>query len=110
MRFARKVDSTQAEIIEGLRAVGIEVHVIGEPCDLLVIFSCPRHNMKCKDTLECKPLIGKKNPKARIRTDQAEQTEFLKRTDTPVVTSSLEALLALSLRHGLCSGLTAGGS
>ena len=96
-RFARKVDSTQAEIVAGLEKAGVSVWIISEPCDLLCYFWCKKHNKHCWQTLECKPLTGKKAPKARIRTDQPEQTAFLERTRTPVVTNSIEALLALSV-------------
>ena len=102
-RYARKVDGTQTDILAGLRQAGIRCWVIAEPFDLLVNFSCPRHGGRCWDVLECKPLTGKKAPKARIRTDQTEQTELLALTRTAVVTSALEALLALSLRHGISS-------
>lgn len=106
MPYARKVDSTQPDILKELRQAGVECWVIGEPFDLLVNFACPKHGRRCWDVLECKPLTGKKTPKARIRTDQAEQTALAERTQTPIVTSGLDALLALSLRHGLCSGLS----
>lgn len=96
-RYARKVDSTQATIKQGLEEGGVQVWIISEPCDLLCYFWCPKHTRYCWQTLECKPLIGKKVPKARIRTDQPEQNEFLERTKTPVVTSVTEALLALSV-------------
>jgi len=96
-RYAKKVDSTQAAIKAELERAGVEVHVIGDPCDLLCWFWCKKHGKHCWQTLECKPVTGKRQPKARIRTDQPEQNEFLARTKTPVVTSGTEALLALSI-------------
>jgi hypothetical protein len=95
-RYALKVDSTQATIKAGLEQAGIRVWIISEPCDLLCYFWCKKHGRSCWQPLECKPLTGKKSPKARIRTDQPEQNMFLADTQTPVVTSAMEALLALS--------------
>jgi len=97
---ARKTDATQTYIVDGLREAHIKVWVIQEPCDLLCRFWCNRHQFFCWQTLECKPLIGKK-PKARIRTDQPEQNQFLADTQTPVVTSVSEALAALNRVHAL---------
>lgn len=99
MRYARKADSTQVDIVAGLRKAGVRVEIIEEPCDLLCRFWCKNHQFFCWQTLECKPVTGKLRPKARRRTDQPEQTQFLTDTQTPVVTSAEEALLTLSL-HG----------
>jgi hypothetical protein len=95
MRYARKTDGTQAEIVRTLMAAGIRTWVIGEPCDLLCNFWCRTHQRWCWQTLECKPLTGKRAPKARIRSDQQRQNAFLAATGTPVVTSGTEALKAL---------------
>ncbi len=97
MRYARKVDSTQADIVRDLRAGGIKVWVIEEPCDLLCRYWSNTQRRFLWQPLECKPLTGKRNPKARIRKDQPEQTAFLKENDVPVVTSFDEALRALGL-------------
>jgi hypothetical protein len=93
----RKTDSTQAEIKSGLEKAGVRVWIIEEPCDLLTYFFCRKHDKFCWQTLEAKPLTGKKAPKARIRSDQPEQNQFLADTHTPVVTNAIEALLALSI-------------
>jgi hypothetical protein len=97
VKYARKVDSTQPLIVTGLEQAGVKVYVIEEPCDLLCYFWCKKHDRHCWQTLECKPLIGVRHPKARRRTDQPEQNQFLEDTKTPVVTSATEALLALSV-------------
>lgn len=98
-RYAKKVDSTQAAVVQGLRDALIRVEIIGEPCDLLCRFWCGLHRAYCWQTLECKPLTGKRKPRARIRADQAEQSQFLAETDTPVVTSFEQALVELNKRH-----------
>lgn len=98
-RRAAKVDGTQAAIVRGLEAAHVKCWSIRQPCDLLCQFWCARHGIYCWQTLECKPLTGKRNPKARIRTDQPEQNEFLIDTNTPVVTSFDEAWHILNIRH-----------
>ena len=35
-KYAKKVDGNQQEIVDALRAIGCDVIVIGDPCDLLV--------------------------------------------------------------------------
>lgn len=89
-RYARKVDTSQADIVAGLRACGYVVMVLGYPVDLLVY----RGDCGLR-LLECKTLYGKSNPKARIDKRQKEQTEFLALTKTPIVTTLEEALDAL---------------
>lgn len=37
-RYAAKADTTQPAIVQALRAIGAEVIIIGDPCDLLVGF------------------------------------------------------------------------
>lgn len=84
----RKTDSTQRDIAKGLRACGYEVHEIKEPVDLLV----GREGWgNVWMPLECKPLVGKRNPKARIRSDQPEQNDFCERFGIPRVTSFEQA-------------------
>lgn len=95
MRYARKVDSTQTDIVDGLRAAGIKVWIIEEPCDLLCRYWSNERRGFVWQPLECKPLVGKRNPKARRRTDQPEQTRFLGENDVPVVASVHAALCAL---------------
>jgi hypothetical protein len=96
-RRIRQTDANQADVIAGLEKAGVKVYVIGEPCDLLCRFWCGKHNRVCWEPLEVKPLVGKKAPKPRKRTDQPDQNQFLADTGVKVVTSATEALLALSV-------------
>jgi hypothetical protein len=57
VRRAARVDSTQAEIVEALRAAGASVWVLGLPLDLLVGI----HGRTA--LVECKRMTGKLNPK-----------------------------------------------
>lgn len=88
-KYAAKADSTQQEIMQTLRKAGWEVYLIRKPVDLLCIKGSR------KELLEAKTLTGKRNPTAKWRKDQAEQNEFCIRTNTPRVTSGLEALRVL---------------
>ena len=69
MRHAARVDATQAEIVEALRAIGATVYVLGLPLDLLVGYRGRTL------LLECKCLTGKRKPRATKHT--ALQTAFL---------------------------------
>jgi hypothetical protein len=97
--YARKVDQTQKEIVEGLRAAGYRVEIIWRPVDLLVgrdlrTFS----NIFGNYLFEWKLLETKtptKTGKIRKRKDQEAQDKFCKETGTPRVTSLQEALEAL---------------
>lgn len=100
-RRAAKIDSAQPEIVEGLRARGIDVWIVGYPVDLLLWFWCERHCDRCFMLLEIKSPTGKKAPKARFRQEQKEQNEFLERTNTPAVISLDGALFAINARHRL---------
>lgn len=96
MRYARKTDSTQAEIVRGLQKAGVRVWIMEEPCDLLCRFWSNHLRRFIWQPLECKPLIGKRAPRARIRTDQPAQNVFLAENGVPVVTSAVEALTVLA--------------
>jgi hypothetical protein len=87
MTYARKTDSVQAEIVVGLRRCGLQVFVIGRPVDLLVGVG------KYWRLLEVK--TPQKNGRKRPRKDQQRQDEFIRVTNTPVVTSLEQALRAL---------------
>ncbi len=76
-------DANQQPIVDALRAVGVMVWLIGEPCDLLTYY---RRRWL---TLEIK------RPSSRPRADQKAQTEFLAQTGTPVVRTAHEALIAV---------------
>jgi hypothetical protein len=89
MRYARKVDTTQGEIVNALRAVGWQVWIIEEPCDLL----CYRAGVW--RTLECKTPRNKAGD-PRLDKRQKAQNEFCEATNTPRVTSPAQAIAALS--------------
>ncbi len=101
MRRAAKVDTTQAAIVAGLRKLGVRVAIIGQPCDLLCRYWSHEHQQFLWQPLECKPRIGKRNPKARIRKDQPRQTAFLKECEVAIVSTPEEALRALGLVLGV---------
>ena len=70
MRYAARVDATQAEIVDALRAGGAYVWIIGLPVDLLIGF-------QGKTALvECKVLTGVKKRKQSRFT--ALQTAFMR--------------------------------
>lgn len=85
--FIARKDATQKAIVEALRAVNCEVHIVGYPCDLIVQHA---RWYPLWRTIECKP-------EKRKRKDQPEQDEFLKRTGTPRVRTPEEALKAVGL-------------
>ena len=89
MSFHRRMtrpDATQGEIIAGLRAAGITVWVIGQPCDLLTYYP----PLKRWRPLEAKPV------KQRARGDQESQSAFLARFAVPIVRSAQEAIEAVT--------------
>lgn len=57
MRRAARVDSTQAEIVAAMRAMGASVWLIKLPTDLLVGYRGKTL------VVECKVMTGKRNPK-----------------------------------------------
>ena len=100
-RYAAKIDSTQRDIVRGLRGVRVAVWIIKAPCDLLLRFWCERHKDYCWQTLEVKTPYGKKAPKAYIDARQTKQTQFLLETHTPIATSFEDAWRQLNQRHNL---------
>jgi len=102
-RYAAKTDATEPEVLEAIERAGWKYWRIRVPCDLMCWH--PGHDIW--QPIEVKPLVGKRNPKARVRTDQPQQTEFLRETGTPVVATAEEALLALARRIDRHLGLVA---
>jgi len=90
MAYARKVDSSQQDIVDGLRKMGVRVWIIGWPCDLLLLYWSNLHQTFRLGTMECK--TPTKTGKRRKRKDQADQDLFLEDTETPVVLSLDEAI------------------
>lgn len=88
MRYALRKDTSQQPIVDAIRAAGWLCFVLHTPCDLL----CWKLGKGWR-TLECK--TPTKTGKRRKRVDQAVQDQFLALTDTPVVMTPMEALLAL---------------
>jgi hypothetical protein len=77
-------DLSQREIVEALRACGVSVWHIGEPCDLLTFYRGSWLPLEAK--------TGKAQ-----RKDQPKQAEFLKTFDVPRVTTPTEALKAVGV-------------
>lgn len=92
MRRAARVDATQAEIVQALRAIGASVWVIGLPVDLAVGY-------RGRTTLiECKVLEGKRNPKPAGHTKL--QQDFMRTWNggpVATVTDAEGAIRAVSL-------------
>jgi hypothetical protein len=91
VKYARRVDTTQTEIVDALRKAGWLVWMIEEPCDLL----CYHVERGIWRTLECKT-ANRKDGTYRPRKDQAQQNIFCCITRTPRVTSAEAALEALA--------------
>ena len=89
--YARRTDTTQADIVTALRAAGWLVWIIEEPCDLL----CYRGGIW--RTLECKT-ANRKNGGYRPRKDQKEQSDFCALTGTARATSPEAAIAALETK------------
>ena len=93
-RFARKADSSQREIVKALRDAGVQVWIIGKPCDLLIRYWCNQARRYLWQTLECKSPYNK-DGSAKKRKDQKEQIEFIQLTGTPIVLNGEQALRAV---------------
>lgn len=87
MRYANRKDTTQSRIVATLRAAGVRVWVLHEPCDLLTRFRGRWLPLECKTPTS----TGKR----RKRNDQAEQDAFIADNDVPVVLTPEEALRAV---------------
>ena len=85
MPYARKTDSTQEEIVKGLRKCGYRVEIIGRPVDLLVMVG--KNYWRLLEVGDIK--------KKKSRNDQETQKAFLAETGTPVVETVEQALEAL---------------
>lgn len=107
-RFAKRRDLTQSEVVKTLNQAGVQTWEIGRPVDLLCRFWCTKHQHHCYEPLEVKT-IHKGRRKPLLDKRQTEQIEFIEQTGCAKVTTGLEALLALSLKHGISSSFTSGG-
>jgi hypothetical protein len=99
-RYAMNRDTSQPLIVSQLRDAGVEVWIIGQPCDLLVRFWSNTARSYLWLPVECKTPYGKKSPRARLDKRQEAQIEFLDSTKTPVVTTAEEALAAIRASGG----------
>ena len=95
-RRAAKSDSTRKEIVAGLRAAGVQVWDIRQPCDLLCRLWSNALQRFVWQPLELKTPEGKRG-QVWARKRAATQTAFLADTQTPVVTSLSTALSALGI-------------
>jgi hypothetical protein len=92
-RYAARTDTTQAAIVEAIRAAGWHVWLIREPCDLLCW-----HPSDVWQPLECKTPTAAGT--LRIRKDQLLQNIFCDLTFTPRVTTPEQAIEFLQRRLG----------
>jgi hypothetical protein len=90
LRYARKVDGSQAEIVDALRKAGVQVFIIGQPCDLLTLYRGKWLPLETKPAPE--PGVRVKTLAIRIRKDQKRQDEFIASTGVKRVRTALEAL------------------
>lgn len=87
-RYARRIDSSQASIVDALRAAGCTVFIISKPVDLLVTYEGRWQPMECKPE------------GAKPRSDQAIQTALCELLHIPVVKTPQEALEVMGLDYG----------
>lgn len=93
LRRAKKVDSSQGEIVSALRQAGITVWILGQPCDLLTFYKGRWLPLECKPAPE--PGIRVKTRATRIRTDQEHQQAFCRDFAVPIVRTAEDALEAV---------------
>jgi len=98
-RWNAKTDATQNALVKALLDCRIQVYEIRKPCDLLLRFWWDRHQCFCWQTLEVKPEKADGTPK--FRTDQPQQMEFLRLTDTPVACNLKQAIQGINRHHQL---------
>jgi hypothetical protein len=98
-RRAKKVDSSQAEIVAALRSAGVHVEIIGRPVDLLTYYRGRWLPLETKPAAE--PGIRVKTRAVRRRNDQERQEAFCHTFGVPIVRTAQEALAAV---RGYCVG------
>lgn len=74
--------------MDALRAVGIQVWVIGKPCDLLTLYAGKWLPLEVKSDTSS----------ARTRKDQDSQKKFLATTGVSIVKTPQEAIAAITSR------------
>lgn len=85
-RYAKRVDSTQADIVAALKKAGIGVWVISQPVDILTLYAGKWLPLEIKSDTSS----------ARTRKDQERQKQFLAITGVPVVKNAQEAITAIT--------------
>lgn len=95
MRRASKVDNSQQEIVDAIRAEGWEVFIVKLPCDLF----CWHPILDVWQPMECKSHRKKDGTTVQDKR-QEEQIRFLHKTRCPVVTTPAEALDWLAKHYG----------
>lgn len=88
-RHAKRADTAQAAIVQALRLAGVQVWVIGWPCDLLTLYQGRWQPLEVKTPT--------KTCRRRARNDQQAQAVFLATTGVPVVMTPREALDAVGV-------------
>lgn len=95
-RYDAKRDQAEPKIVEALEKAGWTVYR-DLPVDLLCLKRINYETVEVR-LLEAKTAQGKRNPKARVRKDQAAQNDFCARWSIPKPTTPFEALLAVGER------------
>jgi hypothetical protein len=89
-RYAMRVDKSQQAIVDGLRAAGVHVDIIGRPVDLLTYYRGRWLPMECK-TIKAGRITVQKEAKMQ------KQATFCVTHNVPIVTNLQEALFAVGL-------------
>jgi hypothetical protein len=94
MSFTRRhsrPDAAQEPIVEALREAGVEVWIIGKPCDLLTLYAGRWLPLEVKSDTSS----------ARNRKDQEAQKAFLASTGVPIVSTPHDALTVIQKSNAL---------
>jgi hypothetical protein len=84
-RYAKRKDENQPQIVKALRDVGAKVRIQDFP-DLAVKYRGKLHWLEVS------------NPQNKYRKRKAEQLEFLREWEIPIVETEMEALLAIGAK------------
>lgn len=84
-KYAKRIDSSQPEIVASLRNAGVDVFIIGQPVDLLTHYKGRWLPLEAK-------AVG-----SRLRKDQAAQQAVMRSCGIPRVTTPEEALRAVGV-------------
>lgn len=84
-KYAKRIDSSQPEIVAALRKAGVDVFIVGYPVDLLTHYKGRWLPLEAK-------AVG-----SRPRKDQAAQQALMRACAIPRVTTPEEALMAVGV-------------